>query len=191
MILAKNGYALNFIDTIAKNFIQSKYTNDVKDPEYGPEKRYIYIYIYISLPFCGDHSQKLGRQLKRLYSKIAPWTKLILIFKPIRKLNILSNLKSPYNLLSHSSVVYKVSCLDCTEFYIGMTQRILQIRLNEHQKSSTSAIYNHIHETKRNINFTCPHILASDQIKLRLQIKEQTAYKSLNQNTGSFPLMFW
>ena len=55
-------------------------------------------------------------------------------FKPIRKLNILSNLKSPYNLLSHSSVVYKVSCLDCTEFYIGMTQPILQIRLNEHKK---------------------------------------------------------
>ena len=192
-ILAKNGYPLNFFDTITKNFIQSKYTHDVKDPEYGPEKRYI----YVNLPFCGDHSQKLGRQLKRLYSKIAPWTKLILIFKPIRKLNILSNLKSQYNLLSHSSVVYKVSCLDCTEFYIGMTQRILQIRLNEHIKSSTSAIYNHIHETKHNINFTSPHILANDQVKLRLQIKEtlhikeQTAYKSLNQNTGSFPLMLW
>ena len=78
-----------------------------------------------------------------------------------------------------------------------MTQRILQIRLNEHKKSSTGAIYNHIHETKHNINFTCPHILANDQVKLRLQIKEtlhikeQTAYKSLNQNTGSFPLMLW
>ena len=120
-----------------------------------------------------------------------------MIFEPIRKLNILSNLKSPQNLLSHSSVVYKVSCLDCTEFYIEMTQRILQIRLNEHKKSSTSAIYNHMHETKHNINFTCPHILANDQVKLRLQIKEtlhikeQTAYKSLNQNTGSFPLMLW
>ena len=70
-------------------------------------------------------------------------------------------------------------------------------RLNEHIKSSTSAIYNHIHETKHNINFTSPHILANDQVKLRLQIKEtlhikeQTAYKSLNQNTGSFPLMLW
>ena len=109
----------------------------------------------------------------------------------------MSNLKSPYNLLSHSSVVYKVSCLHCTEFYIGMTQQILQIKLNEHKKSSTSAIYNHIHETKHNINFTCPDILANDHVKLRLQmketphIKEQTAYKSLNQNIGSFPLMLW
>ena len=102
-------------------------------------------------------------------------------------------MKSPYNLLSHSSVVYKVSCLDCTESYIGMTQQILQIRPNKHKKSSTSAIYNHIHE-KNNNNFTCPDILANDQVKPRLQIKgklhikEQTAYKSLNQNTGSFPL---
>ena len=71
--------------------------------------------------------------------------------------------------MSHSSVVYKVSCLDCTEFYIGMTQRILQIRLNEHKISSTSAIYSHIHETKHNINFTCPDILANEQVKLRLQ----------------------
>ena len=45
--------------------------------------------------------------------------------------------------------------------------------------------------------FTCPDILANDQVKLRLQIKEtlrikeQTAYKFLNQNTGSFPLMLW
>ena len=50
---------------------------------------------------------------------------------------------------------------------------------------------------KHNNNFTCPDILANDQVKPRLEIKgklhikEQTAYKSLNQNTGSFPLMLW
>ena len=60
-----------------------------------------------------------------------------------------------------------------------MTQQILQIRLNEHQNSSTSAIYNHIHETKHNINFSCPHILANDQVKLRLQIKG-TPHKRTN-----------
>ena len=80
--------------------------------------------------------------------------------------------------MSHSSVVYKINCSDCTEFYIGMTQRILQIRLNEHKKSSTSAIYNHVHETKHNINFTCLDILANDQVKLRLQIKETLHIKN-------------
>ena len=105
----------------------------------------------------------------------------------LAKLNIMSNLKSPYNLLSHSSVVYKVSCLDCTEFYMGMTQRILQIRLNEHQKSCTSAIYNHIHETKHNINFTCPHILANDQVKLRLQIKETFHIKEVSTYSIQIP----
>ena len=32
------------------------------------------------------HREKLGRQLIRIDSKIAPWTRLILSFKPIRKL---------------------------------------------------------------------------------------------------------
>ena len=65
-----------------------------------------------------------------------------------------------------------------------MTQRILQIRLNEHKKSSTSAIYNHVHETKHNINLTCPDILANDQAKLRLQIKETLLIKN-KQHTNA------
>ena len=52
-------------------------------------------------------------------------------------------------------------------------------------------------KTKHNINFTSPEILDKDSVKLRLQIKEtlhikeQSAYNSLNQNTGSFPLKLW
>ena len=118
-------------------------------------------------------------------------------FKPVKKLNSLSKLKSPYKLLSQSGVVYKISCLDCPEFYIGLTQRILQIRLNEHSKCDKSSIYDHRNKTKHNINFTSPEILDKDSVKLRLQIKEtlhikeQSAYNSLNQNTGSFPLNLW
>ena len=122
---------------------------------FGPQKKPI----YTSLPYCGLQSKKLARQLKKIYSKIAPWTNLICLFKPVKKLNSLSKLKSPYKLLSQSGVVYKISCLDCPEFYIGLTQRILQIRLNEHSKCD-------------NINFTSPEILDKDSVKLRLQIKE-------------------
>ena len=121
-------------------------------------------------------------QLKKIYSK------------PVRKLNSLSKLKSPFKLLSQSGVVYKIKCLDCQEFYIGL---ILQIRLSEHSKSDKSSIYDHQNKTKHNINFTSPEILDKDNVKLRLQIKEtlhikeQSAYTSLNQNTGSFPLNLW
>ena len=78
-----------------------------------------------------------------------------------------------------------------------LTQRILQIRLSEHSKSYKSSIYDHQNKTKYNINYTSPEILHKDNVKLKLQIKEtlhikeQSAYNSLNQNTGSFPLNLW
>ena len=181
-VLMKNGYPQNLINSIFKKFLQSKYTADIKYPVIWPQKK---------------PSQKLARQLKRIYSKIAPWANFICLFKPVRKLNSLSKLKSPYKLLSQSGVVYKIRCLDCQEFYIGLTQRILQIRLSEHSKSDKSSIYDHQNKTKHNINFTSPEILDKDNVKLRLQIKEtlhikeKSAYNSLNQNTGSFPLNLW
>ena len=82
----------------------------------------------------------------------AQWTKLILIFKSIRK----------FNLLSRSSVGHKVSCLDCGVLHWDDTARFYKIRLKEQKKFSTSATYNHIHDD----------ILAYDQVKLRLKIKE-------------------
>jgi hypothetical protein len=192
-ILVNNGYPQNFILSVVRKFMHSKFSSDIKEPVYGPEKKPI----YINLPFCGTNSLKIGRQLKRMLGKVVPWTKLILIFKPINKLNCLSQLKSPYNVLSLSNVIYRINCSDCDEFYIGMTERILQNRINEHSKAETSSVYSHAQQTNHNINYSSPAILAHDNIKLRLQvkesflIKEQAAYNSLNRNTGSFPLILW
>ena len=119
-VLMKNGYPQNFINSIFKKFLQSKYKADIKYPVFGP------LEIYISLPYCCIQSQKLARQLKRIYSKIAPWANLFCIFKSVRKLNSLSKLKSPYKLLSQSGVVYKIRCLDCQEFCIGLTQQFFK-----------------------------------------------------------------
>ena len=77
-------------------------------------------------------------------------------------------------------------------FNISLNQWILQIRLSEHSKSDKSSIYDRQNKTKHNINFTYPEILDKDNVKLMLQIREtlqiktQSAYNSLNQNTGSF-----
>ena len=51
--------------------------------------------------------------------------------------------------------------------------------------------------TNHNIDFASPVILAHDNVKLRLQVKEtilmkeHTAYNSLNRNTCSFHLTLW
>ena len=192
-ILVNNGYPQNFIQTLVRKFVQLKSSSDVKQTVLGPEKKQI----YLNLPFCGSNSSKIGKQLKRIVGKIAPWTKLNLIFKPVNKLKSLSRLKSSYKLLSHSKVVYRINCLDCEEFYVGMTERMLQKRISEHEKLETSSVYIHSKLTNHNIDFASPVILAHDNVKLRLQvketilIKEHTAYNSLNRNTGSFHLTLW
>ena len=192
-ILTSNGYPQNFTQNLINRFIKSKFADKQKDIVYGPEKKPIYLY----LPFCGENSLKIGRQLQRIYTKVAPWTRLILFFKPIYKLNTLSKLKSKYKLLSNSNVVYKINCANCDEIYIGMTQRILQKRINEHSSCETSSVYRHAQLTNHDINFVSPSILAHDNVKLRLQIKEtllikdESAFNSLNKHIGSFPLTLW
>ena len=81
-VLVKNVYPQNFINSLFTKFLQSKYTDDIKYPVFGPQKKPI----YISLPYCGLQSQKLARQLKRIYSKIAPWTNLICFLNLLRNL---------------------------------------------------------------------------------------------------------
>ena len=148
-ILTSNGYPQNFTQNLINRFIKSKFADKQKDKVYGPEKKPIYLY----LPYCGANSLKIGRQLQRIYTKVAPWTRLILFFKPIYKLNTLSKLKSKYKLLSNSNVVYKINCANCDEFYIEMTQRILQKRINEHSSCETSSVCRHAQLTNHDINF--------------------------------------
>ena len=51
-VLIKNGYPQNFINSLFKTFLQSKYTADIKYPVFEPQKKPIYgkeMYIYM---FC-------------------------------------------------------------------------------------------------------------------------------------------
>ena len=160
----------------------------------GPEKKKVYLF----LPYCGFSSTKLQRQLKRMYSVVFPWIQLIVVFKPVRKLSLLSKLKSPIPTLSRSHLVYRVNCCDCDQFYVGMTCRRLEQRLSEHSSStSNSALFQHASATGHRINFQVPEILASDSTKIRilvketLRIQETRAFSHLNRNIGSFELQLW
>ena len=83
----------------------------------GPEKKQL----YLTLPYCGNSSTKLHRQLVRILSKIAPWAKLNVTFKPCFRLSTLSNLKSGIGLpLQHrGNVVYKMNCSQCEDFILA------------------------------------------------------------------------
>ena len=149
------------------------------------------------MPYKGQQSDILKRQLTRLYAKLAPWLKLNFIFFASNRIKKLSKLKCQLPVTKRSHVNYKVNCSECKEFYIGLTNRQLETRPHEHFTNDNSALYRHSFLTDHVINYSNPNILATDKsifrlkIKETLKIKEHFAYNSLNGNTGSFRLNLW
>ena len=93
-----------------------------------------------------------------------------------------------------SKVVYKASCWDCDDFYIGKTKRRLHDRKTEHFKAlakscHTSAIADHITSTGHNIKWDRFDILATGRSDLHCKIKETLLIRelqpALNENVGS------
>ena len=174
--LAANGYPSNFLNSCINRFLKTKTSDRIKEPQFGPKRKDI----FIKLPYKGQQSDILKRQLTRLYAKVAPWLKLNFIFFASNRIRRLSKLKCQLPVAKRSHVIYKVNCSECDEFYIGLTNRRLETRLHEHFT-----------------NYSNPNILAADnsifrlKIKEILKIKEHSAYNSLNGNTGSFRLNLW
>ena len=110
---------------------------------FGPKKKNI----YLTLPYAGQVSLKLQRQLRRLYQAVLPSVELKVIFKPVYKLSRLSKIKSSYQLLSNSNVIYKVDCATCGDFYVGLTTRRLEQRMKEHYTCEHSALLRHHMQT--------------------------------------------
>ena len=191
-LLVANGYPSTFIDGCIHRFL-SKHNNISPNPDpstFGPRKKKL----FLSLPFTGENSTKLRRQLQLLLGAVLPCAVLRTVFKPVCKLSVLCKLKSPYTLLSRSNVIYKVDCSDCGAFYIGKTIRRLEQRLHEHSTDSHSALLRHSTETGHHINYQNPQTLAFDTNELRLYIKETfkiselSAHQSLKSNVGSLDL---
>ena len=99
-----------------------------------------------------------------------------------------------------SKVVYKASCWDCDDFYIGKTKRRLHDRKTEHFKAlakscHTSAIADHITSTGHNIRWDHFDILATGRSDLHCKIKETLLIRelqpALNENVGSEKLFLY
>ena len=137
-LLLANGYPLNFLESCISKYINSRYT-PASNPVYGPDKKTV----TVSLPFCGINSYRLRRQLSRMYSTVLPWLSLRIVFRPTNKLGKLCKLKSQFNILQLSNVIYMVNCKDCQAQYVGLTTRRLKQRLHEHASQESSALYGH------------------------------------------------
>ena len=194
-ILRANGYPLNFLNSCIIKFKKMKHNDIVPDSgvQFGPKLKDV----YINLPFKGEQSSKIKKQLSRLFSRMAPWIKLNFLSHASNKLSKLSKLKSVLPIVKCSHLIYHISCSECDEFYIGLTNRRLKTRIYEPKTNENSALFKHSFLTDHVINYSNPKILTRDnnsfrlQIKETLKIKEFCAHKSLNGNMGSFKLSLW
>ena len=190
--LMANGYPSNFVDSIVRRFLDKQYSPSL--PSYGPDRKVV----YFCLPFTGEWAtKKFSRQIRRLIAKVASHVELRLVFRAAQRLSCLSKLKASFDILCRSGVVYKVSCLNCSAFYVGKTKRRLKQRLHEHSTQDYSSLHKHSVDFGHGINYDNPEILTMDNSDFRLSIKEAikikdlNAHKSLNANVRSCELKLW
>ena len=125
---------------------------------------------------------------------------LKIIFRNTRRIKSFFPYKDRLNRSLMSKVVYKASCWDCDDFYIGKTKRRLHDRKTEHFKAlakscHTSAIADHITSTGHNIKWDHFDILATGRSDLHCKIKETLLIRelqpALNENVGSEKLFLY
>ena len=99
-----------------------------------------------------------------------------------------------------SKVIYKASCWDCNDFYIGKTKRRLHDRKTEHFRALTSnchfsALADDMTQTGHRIIWDHFEILATGQSDIHCKIKEPLLIRDLkpafNENIGSKKLLLY
>ena len=87
-----------------------------------------------------------------------------------------------------SGVIYQVKCKTCSRQYIGETSRTLKIRLDEHKKSTSSAVNEHQKDTGHEIDWGNVKVIGKEEHWMQRKIKEAIAIRrhkpSLNRDQG-------
>ena len=151
--LSRNRYPRGTI-SFNTNDVVNKHRNKPKDIITVPKKE-----IFIVLPYLGIQSKIVTQQLKSCIYKFYG------CFNPMQDYFLY---KDRLSRSLRSKVVYKASCWDCDDYYIGKTKRRLQDRKTEHfraltSNSHSSAIADHMTQTGHRIKWDHFDILATGQ----------------------------
>lgn len=121
-----------------------------------------------------------------------------LAFKPNSTLkSIYSNTKDKYESKQISNVIYKVTCNDCSNVYIGQTSKKLETRLKQHQqyvnkKHPHSALASHSLDNSHCFDFTSAAILDCENHKKKRETLEAlhifTTYNTVNLRTDTLTI---
>ena len=156
--------------------------------------------IIILLPYTGLHSNQIAKRIKSCVNRFYSFVNVKVIFQNTRCIKSFFPYKDRINRSQLSRVIYKASCWDCNDFYIGKTKRRLHDRKTEHFKALTkrdqsSAIADHVKTTGHNIKWDHFDILASGKTDYHCKIKEtlfiQELQPALNVNVSSEKLLLY
>ena len=135
----------------------------------------------IGLPFIKGISEPLERIFKKHGVKI--------YHKPTNTLRQhLVHPKDPTHKENKTGVIYEVKCATCSRLYVGETSRTLGKRLEEHKKTTASAINEHCQNTGHQIDWKNVRILGKEDHWMKRKIKEAIEIRrkkpSLNRDQG-------
>ena len=178
----------------------NKHRNKPKDIITEPKEEIVIVFIV--LRYLGIQSKIVPRQLTSCIYKFYDCFNPKIIFRNTRRIK---SFNFPYkDRLSRSlssKVVYKASCWDCVDIYIGKTKRRLHDSKTEHFKTLTpsnshsSAIADHMTQTGPRIKWDHFDILATGQSDIHCKIKETLLIRdlkpALNENVGSEKLLLY
>ena len=174
-ILNKNDYPADIIDSVITKFINRKMAARAPEPPNKTDD--MRIKLYLVLPYLSEKASSFGRKLTNLVNDSFPDVNLRVMFKAPREIKSFFRFKDLIPKMKRSSVVYKISCLDCNSFYIGETKRHLHTRIQEHMNDVgkgdyKSSVFEHSKIYKHNIDYDGVEILDTADTEYKLKIKE-------------------
>ena len=196
-IFKRNSYPSNLVENAISIFLKQLYVPK-KVVLTVPKKELLLI-----LPFMGNLSISLRKQIHSCFGQILPPCKIKLIFKSTNRLSTIFSFKDTIPKALCSNLVYKFMCGDCNVSYYGKTERHLKVRACEHLgitpmtgkrvvNPRPSAVNDHLLNSNHQCDFTNFSIIANDNNSFRLLLKESILIAKdnpyLNKQIASMPL---
>jgi hypothetical protein len=135
---------------------------------------------HITMPYVSGVTEALSRKIRKLGVTVHP--------KPMN--TIRSKLVAPKDktdIMDKSGVIYKIQCKDCSESYVGETERNLRHRIKEHRRES-SPVGAHLIQEDHQLDKDCVKILSSETKWFERGVKEAihiaAERPSLNRDRG-------
>ena len=152
-LLLQNGYPAGVVNYNINDILNSQQNRPRNPTTTVPKKETILV-----LPYLGVQSKIVTKQLKTCINKFYGCIDLRVIFQSAHRIKSFFPYKDKINRSQMSKVVYKASCWDCQDFYIGktnvdcMTEK-LNILKGSQVPVMQSAIADHVTSTSHNLKW--------------------------------------